>query len=483
MHKLPRIFRLLPWCAALPAVLVAAGCETSNQDYSGSAQVVNVTGNPAYGADSQAVMNPSQQAGLRGTAAVSSGYNGTAARYQQAGTGAAAAQGYQDSAMIPVQAAVGSQAVSAVNSGTVPAPAATYSSDGTMPNYTVSTAALPPDTPVAAAASPAAYPAAVSTAGAGVVKPYQPDGSTASSAPLKATGTVSGDTYTVVRGDTLYSIAFRYGLDFRALAASNGIEPPYNIAVGQVIRLNQQASRAPTYTVKRGDTLYSIAKSNGQSVSFLAGVNNLTAPYNLSAGQVLYLARTDATTNANRAVQTDVPVAGQIKSLGGGSGATTAATAATAAASGKQAAGSASTTTVLTKPVVVPGATRKVGGVTWTWPAKGSVIEGFSTAEQGNKGIDIAGNRGQQVLAAADGQVVYAGNALRGYGNLIIINHANEYLSAYAHNEVLQVKEGQSVKRGQQIARMGSTDAKSVRLHFEIRYRGQSVNPIGYLPK
>ena len=135
----------------------------------------------------------------------------------------------------------------------------------------------------------------------------------------------------------------------------------------------------------------------------------------------------------------------------------------------------ASVATAPTK--VVSGKSRAVSGVSWMWPARGTVIRNFSST---NKGIDIAGSRGQNVNAA--GQVVYSGNALRGYGNLIIINHDNEYLSAYAHNDMLLVKEGQRVKKGQVIAKMGSTDASRVMLHFEIRYRGNSVNPRKYLP-
>lgn len=109
------------------------------------------------------------------------------------------------------------------------------------------------------------------------------------------------------------------------------------------------------------------------------------------------------------------------------------------------------------------------------------MISKFSVGDQGNKGIDIAGQRGQDVVATAAGVVVYAGNALRGYGNLIIIKHNDEYLSAYAHNDSLLIKEGQSVKTGQKIASMGSTGTNSVRLHFEIRYKGKSVNPEHYL--
>lgn len=104
-------------------------------------------------------------------------------------------------------------------------------------------------------------------------------------------------------------------------------------------------------------------------------------------------------------------------------------------------------------------------------------------AEQGNKGIDISGQKGQPIYAASGGKVVYAGSALRGYGKLIILKHNDDYLSAYAHNDELRVKEGDSVKGGAVIANMGSTDAPDVRLHFEIRYKGKSINPMGYLPK
>lgn len=274
------------------------------------------------------------------------------------------------------------------------------------------------------------------------------------------------DVYRVVKGDTLYSIAFRYGLDFRDLAKKNNIKPPYNITVGQLIRLNIKESKAPVYIVKPGDTLYSVAKANGQSPSFLAGVNDLKEPYTLNVGQRLYLARTDSAPNTIKPVsEKEVPVAGNKTQV-----------------SNKKP--TQVTPVEQNIPIkVVSGRTRTVGGVTWMWPTQGKVIKQFSLAEQGNKGIDIAGSRGQTISAAADGQVVYAGSALRGYGNLVIINHANEYLSAYAHNDSLLVKEGQRVKRGQQIARMGSTDAESVRLHFEVRYRGQSANPVNYLPK
>ena len=116
----------------------------------------------------------------------------------------------------------------------------------------------------------------------------------------------------------------------------------------------------------------------------------------------------------------------------------------------------------------------------WIWPAGGSVLAGFD--ESKNKGVDLGGNAGDPVLAAADGKVVYAGAGLRGYGNLIILKHNNIYLTAYAHNQTLLVKEDQSVKKGQKIAEMGNSDADRVKLHFEVRRQGKPVDPAKYLP-
>ncbi|VFP87250.1 Murein hydrolase activator NlpD [Candidatus Erwinia haradaeae] len=119
----------------------------------------------------------------------------------------------------------------------------------------------------------------------------------------------------------------------------------------------------------------------------------------------------------------------------------------------------------------------------WCWPSHGKIINYFSNSERGNKGIDIEGNYGHAIVAAANGRVVYIGNSLRGYGNLIIIKHKNNYLSAYAHNANILVNENQEVKLGQKISTMGNSGTISVRLHFEIRYKGESVNPLLYLPK
>ena len=121
--------------------------------------------------------------------------------------------------------------------------------------------------------------------------------------------------------------------------------------------------------------------------------------------------------------------------------------------------------------------------IAWKWPTNGKIIQGFSNSDGGNKGIDISGSKGQAVYAAAGGRVVYAGNALRGYGNLIIIKHNDDFLSAYAHNDSISVKDQQDVRAGDQIAQMGSTGTNSVKLHFEIRYKGKSVDPVRYLPR
>ncbi|HEU0200666.1 MAG TPA: peptidoglycan DD-metalloendopeptidase family protein [Burkholderiaceae bacterium] len=116
----------------------------------------------------------------------------------------------------------------------------------------------------------------------------------------------------------------------------------------------------------------------------------------------------------------------------------------------------------------------------WIWPSPGRLIESFD--ETRNKGIDIAGKEGEPVIAANDGEVVYSGSGLRGYGNLVIIKHADEFISAYAHNKQILVEQGQAVKRGQRIAELGKTDANQPKLHFEIRHRGKPVDPLKYLP-
>ncbi|EPJ5577490.1 peptidoglycan DD-metalloendopeptidase family protein [Citrobacter farmeri] len=200
------------------------------------------------------------------------------------------------------------------------------------------------------------------------------------------------------------------------------------------------------YTVKRGDTLYRISRTTGTSVKDLARLNGISPPYTIEVGQKLKL---------------------------GGS----------KTASAKSTKKSSSKTAAVRSSASVPQSSwPPVGQRCWQWPASGKVILPYSTAEGGNKGIDISAARGTPVYAAGAGKVVYVGNQLRGYGNLIMIKHSEDYITAYAHNDTLLVNNGQSVKAGQKIATMGSTDAASVRLHFQIRYRATAIDPQRYLP-
>lgn len=248
-------------------------------------------------------------------------------------------------------------------------------------------------------------------------------------------GSYNGETYTVKRGDTLFYIAWITGNDFRDLAASNNIQAPYSLNVGQVIRIG--------------------ANSNSGTSGGMLAVNNNIAPVKSNGAQI-------------QAANVDSKPANAYSD-----------------ASGKQNVGrmlpAAGAASVATPTSASSSSSTPVG--TWRWPTDGKIIENFSSAEGGNKGVDIAGSRGQPVQATADGRVVYAGNALRGYGNLIIIKHNDDYLSAYAHNDSMLVREQQEVKAGQKIATMGNTGTSSVRLHFEIRYKGKSVNPLQYLPQ
>ncbi|MDU9402508.1 peptidoglycan DD-metalloendopeptidase family protein [Pseudomonas sp. zfem004] len=231
---------------------------------------------------------------------------------------------------------------------------------------------------------------------------------------------VTSGQYVVKPGDTLFSIAFRYGWDYKELAARNNIPPPYTIRPGQPIRFSSGAGGSTTVV------------TSGPSSS-------------------------SKTTVTRRPVGTPPPPANNGKSA--------------------TSASSSSSQTV----AQVPAAERAVGG--WTWPANGVLIGKFASNGSLNKGVDIAGDLGQPVFAAADGAVVYAGSGLRGYGELIIIKHSDTYVSAYGHNRRLLVREGQQVKAGQTIAEMGSTGTDRVKLHFEIRRQGKPVDPLQFLPR
>ena len=223
--------------------------------------------------------------------------------------------------------------------------------------------------------------------------------------------------------------------------------------------------RSPTpvtqgfHTVKAGETLYSIAWRYNRNHHELAQNNGISAPYNIYPGQQISLTK-PVSKNTNSTNKT------------------------TSAKSPKQTTRYKKSKSH-TKPVQEKLANQrhKKVDMSWSWPAKGSVIQTFSLNGNVNKGIDLAGRRGEPVLAAADGKVVFSGTGLVGYGNLIIIKHNETYLSAYAHNSKLLLKEGQLAKARQKIAEIGSTGANRDKLHFEIRRNGKPVNPLQYLPR
>lgn len=243
----------------------------------------------------------------------------------------------------------------------------------------------------------------------------------------------------------------------------------------------ENAGKPGYYTVKPGDTLLRVSLDSGQNWRDIARWNNLDNPNLLEVGQVLRVVppAVDAAAATPRAVASNGRV--EARPLDARAGAPGAASATAAAAPAAVPAVPAAAPTASSTPAAdTAAATREAGDITWVWPAAGTVVAGFE--EGRNKGLTIVGKAGDPVLAAADGRVVYAGSSLRGYGNLVIIKHNDQYLSAYAHNQVLLVKDDQAVRRGQKIAEMGSTDAERVQLHFEIRRQGKPIDPARLLP-
>lgn len=235
------------------------------------------------------------------------------------------------------------------------------------------------------------------------------------------------------------------------------------------------------YRVKPGDTLYRIALENGQNYRDIATWNNLTNPNQIEVDQLLRVAPPGANVaGATPGVATSPIVGGGVQSAPLG-GSTAAGAASTGAATAPSTNGSASTaTTIPPQPAASDTSAAGGGTIAFSWPVRGPILNTFDDSK--NKGVNIGGSQGQAVKAAADGRVVYAGNGLRGYGNLIIIKHDATYLTAYAHNSALMVKEGDAVTKGQKIAEMGNTDSDRVMLHFEVRRQGKPVDPLKYLP-
>ena len=282
-------------------------------------------------------------------------------------------------------------------------------------------------------------------------------------------------TYTVKRGDTLYAIALDHGLDYRELAAWNNLENINLIRPGQVLRLAAPAEPAVVgASAVQTAPLKSVAPVVAGDASVASsplpagtGTRN-TENYKTQPKAVKEAYSEQALRDVQRAAAAPPPVA---------------------VAAAPIAAAAPAPPPEPPPPVVVARADPKLAPepvdgdekVDWSWPARGRIATGFSEAAS-LKGIDIAGAAGQPVAASAGGKVVYAGTGLRGYGKLIIVKHNGTYLSAYAHNNEILVKEGQQVTRGQKIAEMGNTDADQVKLHFEIRRHGKPVDPLRYLP-
>ena len=265
-------------------------------------------------------------------------------------------------------------------------------------------------------------------------------------------------TYVVKSGDTIRSIAREFGMDYRELIAMNNIESPDRIAPGKVLKVKPPASAsAAAGSAAVAEPISSdvvVAKPlGGDSAAVekrpLAAANTGTLKREPKGGKEPY--SDQALAQAQNQPQADsAPVV------------------------------------VAAKPEVQNDekpaeAATGPDEINWIWPASGKMIGTFS--EAGNKGVDIAGKAGDPVVASAEGKVVYSGEGLRGYGKLVIIKHNPTYLSAYAHNQTILVKEGQSVSKGQKIAEMGSSGTDKVKLHFEVRRQGKPVDPLKYLPQ
>lgn len=287
------------------------------------------------------------------------------------------------------------------------------------------------------------------------------------------------DSHTVKKGDTLFSIGLQYGYDYKDIAQANNISAPYTIRIGQVLKLGTAKSNpSPTKDFPAKDSAMVVAplKTEQPVVAATSSESATDAPLVNSP-------------KATREVYTDEALAKSkspakvvdVKSI-------------SAAKPATDTSKEPPNENVKDKEASIPkvslqesadktsaDAKSNEDATDWVWPTKGKVIAQFADGAN-NKGIDIAGVTGQPINAAGDGKVIYNGSDLRGYGKLVIIKHSKDVLSVYAHNSQTFVKEGQMVTKGQKIAEMGNTDTDKVKLHFEIRLQGKSVDPIKYLP-
>lgn len=248
--------------------------------------------------------------------------------------------------------------------------------------------------------------------------------------------------YIVKKGETLYSIALDHGHDHKDVAAWNKLENPNLLKIGQQLRVVPPEGGAPVAVAKPVKSSAPVEVTSGAAP---AQVNTGSFKREPKGGKLAY--SEEALSKARQTTSAEKPTATKPEPEG---------------AAGGEKAGSAT------------------GDVEWIWPANGKLIASFS--EGGSKGLDIAGKVGDPVVAASGGVVSYAGAGLRGYGNLVVLRHSASFLSVYAHNSNILVKEKQTVSKGQKIAEMGSSDAQSPRLHFEIRWQGKPADPQKFLP-
>ena len=286
------------------------------------------------------------------------------------------------------------------------------------------------------------------------------------------------DTYIVKKGDTLFSIGLEHGYDYKEIAQANNIGAPYTIKIGQTLKLGALKDKTENPETKsaqeQGDGVvtYPInAESTSSTTNTTPATPTAVAISEPKAVREPY---------SDQAFKTPLPAAKPVTTTPSTKPGTTAK--AVADKAGTEIKPETETKAAETKPDAKAEPkpnVEPVASLDWAWPTKGKVIANFN--DGGNKGIDIAGSKGQPIQAAASGKVIYSGSDLRGYGKLVIVKHNNTYLSVYANNSAILVKEGQQVSRGQKIAEMGDTDSNTVKLHFEIRQQGKSVDPTKFL--
>jgi lipoprotein NlpD len=295
--------------------------------------------------------------------------------------------------------------------------------------------------------------------------------------PSPRTSETRPESYTVKAGDTLYSIALEHGLDYRELAIWNGLDNPGALRIGMQLRLSGPGG-APA--VPSGTAVAAPLKTPGAVEARPLGSGPSAAPAPPPAPSASGSGAMVTEPKAVRVPYSDQALAQLAKPQSAAPAKPQPAAPARADSAPVRAEPPRTETKAEARSESGSESARGPEDVEWAWPVKGKVVAGFNDAS--NKGITIAGKLGQPVLASAPGRVIFSGTGIRGFGKLVVIKHNNTYLSVYAHNSELNVKEGQSVAKGQKIAEMGDTDADQVKLHFEIRRFGKPVDPLKLLP-